>query len=115
MRKQTAKGDQPLAQTSDLRLRECLNHPHIAPSVRNGVRSLLAGAANGIGRKLAPVVETESFELIRHYVQTERTIGFQIPIGPTPLGEENACRAGRFRRSWPQVARHLGNVGYDCI
>ncbi len=28
-----------------------------------------------------PVVETESFELICHYVQNEQTIGFQIPIG----------------------------------
>lgn len=73
--------DHPLAQKSDLRLRDCLNHPHIAPSVEYGVRSLLDGAAKNIGRHVTPVVETESFELIRHYVQTERTIGFQIPIG----------------------------------
>lgn len=73
--------DHPLAQKPDLRLRDCLNHPHIAPSAEYGVRSLLDAAAKGIGRQVTPVVETESFELIRHYVQTERTIGFQIPIG----------------------------------
>ena len=73
--------DHPLAQKSDLRLRDCLNHPHIAPSAEYGVRSLLDGAAKSIGRQVTPVVETESFELIRHYVQTEQTIGFQIPIG----------------------------------
>lgn len=73
--------DHPLAQKADLRLRDCLNHPHIAPSAEYGVRSLLDGAAKTIGRQVMPVVETESFELIRHYVQTEQTIGFQIPIG----------------------------------
>lgn len=73
--------DHPLAQKPDLRLRDCLNHPHIAPSAQYGVRSLLDIAAKGIGRQITPVVETESFELICHYVQNEQTIGFQIPIG----------------------------------
>ena len=73
--------DHPLAQKTDLRLRDCLNHPHIAPSAQYGVRSLLDTAAKQIGRQITPVVETESFELIRHYIQTEQTIGFQIPIG----------------------------------
>lgn len=76
--------DHPLAQKPELRLRDCLNHPHIAPSAEYGVRFLLDGAAKSIGRQLNPVVETESFELIRHYVQTEQTIGFQIPIGLDP-------------------------------
>ena len=73
--------DHPLAQKTDLRLRDCLNHTHIAPSAQYGVRSLLDTAAKQIGRQITPVVETESFELIRHYIQTEQTIGFQIPIG----------------------------------
>lgn len=73
--------DHPLAQKPDVRLRDCLNYPHIAPSSEYGVRSLLDGAAKSIGRQVTPVVETESFELIRHYVQAEQTIGFQIPIG----------------------------------
>ncbi|WP_071795758.1 LysR family transcriptional regulator [Natronohydrobacter thiooxidans] len=73
--------DHPLAQKPDLRLRDCLNHPHIAPSAQYGVRSLLDGAAKSIGRQITPVVETESFELIRHYVLSEQIIGFQIPIG----------------------------------
>lgn len=71
----------PVARQADLRLRDCLNHPHVAPSAEYGVRSLLDAAAKRIGRQITPVVETESFELIRHYVQTEQTIGFQIPIG----------------------------------
>lgn len=73
--------DHPLAEKPELRLRDCLYHPHIAPSAEYGVRSLLDAAAKPIGSRLSPVVETESFELIRHYVLNERTIGFQIPIG----------------------------------
>lgn len=73
--------DHPLAQKPELRLRDCLQHRYIAPSAQYGVRSLLDNAAKSIGRTLSPVVETESFELIRHYVLNEQTIGFQIPIG----------------------------------
>jgi hypothetical protein len=45
------------------------------------VRNLLELAATRKGRNLAPIVETESFDLIRHYVTCENAVGFQIPIG----------------------------------
>lgn len=73
--------DHPLAQKGDLRLRDCLAVPHIAPSSTYGVRHLLDFAARRGARRVSPVVETESFELIRHYVLQENVIGFQIPIG----------------------------------
>ncbi|QDL91338.1 LysR family transcriptional regulator [Paroceanicella profunda] len=73
--------DHPLAAKTELRLRDCLDHPHVAPSTAYGVRHLLDFAARRIGRRLDPVVETESFDLIRHYVLHERALGFQIPIG----------------------------------
>jgi len=73
--------DHPLAGRSELRLRDCLDHPHVAPARKYGVRGLLDMAARRIGRTVAPVVETESFELIRYYVLHERAVGFQIPIG----------------------------------
>lgn len=73
--------DHPLAGRSELRLRDCLDHTHIAPTQKYGVRDLLDMAAKRVGRSLAPVVETESFELIRYYVMQERAVGFQIPIG----------------------------------
>ena len=76
--------DHPLADQSELRLRDCLDHPHIAPSQKYGVRGLLDMAAKRIGRSVTPAVETESFELIRYYVMQERVIGFQIPIGLSP-------------------------------
>lgn len=74
----------PLADRPDLRLRDCLNHPLVLPAPAYGVRHLLELGATSIGRTLAPTVETESFDLIRHYVTQENAVGFQIPIGLKP-------------------------------
>ena len=71
----------PMAAKSTLRLRECLTHKLILPSAAYGVRHLLELGATRIGRTLSPAVETESFELIRHYAAHENAVGFQIPIG----------------------------------
>ena len=75
------RADHPLARKAELRLRDCLDTPHVAPSVQYGVRHLLDFAARRGTRRVAPVIETESFDLIRHYVLHEGVIGFQIPIG----------------------------------
>lgn len=73
--------DSPLSQRTDLRLRDCLDYNLVLPSAAYGVRNLLELAAARVGRTLTPVVETESFDLIRHYVTYENAVGFQIPIG----------------------------------
>jgi DNA-binding transcriptional LysR family regulator len=70
-----------LASKSTLRLRDCLNHKLVVPTAPYGVRHLLELGAARSGRKLTPAIETESFDLIRHYVTQEDAIGFQIPIG----------------------------------
>lgn len=75
------RADHPLALKAEIRLRDCLDVPHVAPSAEYGVRHLLDFAARSGSRRLSPVVETESFELIRSYVIEENVIGFQIPIG----------------------------------
>lgn len=75
------RADHPLAAKSEIRLRDCLDTPHVAPSAKYGVRHLMDFAARRGTRRVSPVVETESFELIRHYVLHEGVIGFQIPIG----------------------------------
>ncbi len=77
----------PLAQKPELRLRDCLNTPHIAPPSRYGVRHLLDFAARKGSRQFSPVIESESFEMIRHYVLHEQMIGFQIPIGLRDPGD----------------------------
>jgi DNA-binding transcriptional LysR family regulator len=74
--------DHPLARkTGPVRLRDCLDHPCVLPSPQFGVRNLMEGAARRIARPLIPVLETDSFDLIRHYVLHEGAVGFQIPIG----------------------------------
>ncbi|MFK7853587.1 MAG: LysR family transcriptional regulator [Granulosicoccus sp.] len=77
------RSDHPLAQEEVLRLRHCLDYPCILPAPIFGVRNLLEIASRKIRRTLTPALETESFELIRHYVLHENCVGFQIPIGLT--------------------------------
>ncbi len=78
--------EHPLATKSELRLRDCLDRPHVLPSLQYGVRDLLDQAARRGSRGLDPIVEAESFEFMRHYVLHEDAVAFQIPIGldPTP-------------------------------
>ena len=73
--------DSPLADKEELRLRDCLNSAIILPAPAYGVRHLLELAAAKRGRSLNASVQTESFEMIRHYINHEDAIGFQIPIG----------------------------------
>lgn len=73
--------DHPLARQKDVRLRDCLQYTHVIPRVDYGVRSLLDIAVKRTSRKLSPILETDSFELIRHYVLHEQAIGFHIAIG----------------------------------
>lgn len=73
--------DHPLAARANLRLHDCLDVPHVIPSEEYGVRHLLELATHGRSRKLAPVVEADSFEMMRRYVLHERAVNFQIPIG----------------------------------
>ncbi|WP_112310676.1 LysR family transcriptional regulator [Pseudogemmobacter bohemicus] len=71
----------PLAVKPELRLREVLARPCVLPSTQYGVRHLLELGTRKLKRQFDPVVESDSFDLIRHYIQHEQAIGFQIPIG----------------------------------
>jgi DNA-binding transcriptional LysR family regulator len=99
------RADHPLASRRELRLRDCLDVPHIAPSSAYGVRHLLDFAARRGSRRVSPVVETESFELIRHYVLYEKVIGFQIPIGLGGLDDPQLVLRPISERDLP-----LGNL-----
>jgi hypothetical protein len=67
-----------------LRLRDCVRQKLVLPSRVYGVRHLLEMGAKRKGVTLDADIETESFELIRHYVTHENALGFQIPIGLDP-------------------------------
>ncbi|MAZ35169.1 MAG: hypothetical protein CMO06_18690 [Thalassospira sp.] len=104
------RSDHPLATKPEIRLRDCLNIPHVAPTHRFGVRHLLDFAARRNSRQMSPVIETESFELIRHYVMHENVIGFQIPIGLRT--EENGILINRpiSERDLPAGSLILGQM-----
>jgi len=104
------RADHPLAHRPELRLRDCLDAPHIAPSAKYGVRHLLDFAARRGSRRVAPVVETESFELIRHYVLHERVIGFQIPIGLHGFGDPDLVFKAISERDLPPGNLILGQM-----
>lgn len=102
--------DHPLAKLPELRLRDCLDHTHIAPAHKYGVRGLLDMAAKRIGRRVEPALETESFELIRYYVLHEKAVGFQIPIGLRDSPDERLCFRQISTRDMPPGNLLLGQM-----
>jgi hypothetical protein len=61
-------------------------------------------------RRVSPVVETESFELIRHYVMHENIIGFQIPIGPKDPSDRSMVFRPISERDLPPGNLILGQM-----
>ncbi|MDG1170123.1 MAG: LysR family transcriptional regulator [Sulfitobacter sp.] len=104
------RSDHPLAGKSDLRLRDCLSHKLVLPTAAYGVRHLMETAAARKGHTLAPVVETESFDLIRHYVTRENAIGFQIPIGLSTQEQETIAHVPLSERDLPVGRLLLGQM-----
>jgi DNA-binding transcriptional LysR family regulator len=78
------RDDSLLATKQNLRLRDCVRQKLVLPSRVYGVRHLLEMGAKRKGFTLDADIETESFELIRHYVTHENALGFQIPVGLDP-------------------------------
>lgn len=80
--------DHPLAGQKKLRLRDCLAYPHVVPPPAIGIRYLLDLAVGRMSQKLAPSIEADSFEFMRHYVLNGRAVGFQFPIGLNIAGDD---------------------------
>ncbi len=80
--------DHPLAGQEKLRLRDCLVYPHVVPPPAIGIRYLLDLAVGPMSQKLAPSIEADSFEFMRHYVLNDQAIGFQFPIGLNLAGDD---------------------------
>jgi DNA-binding transcriptional LysR family regulator len=103
--------DHPLAQArGPVRLRDCLDHPCVLPALQLGVRHLLEMAARRIARPLSPVLETDSFELIRHYALHEAAVGFQIPIGLVRAGHGDLAFREVSSRDMPAGRLLLGQM-----
>ncbi|MEM9148298.1 MAG: LysR family transcriptional regulator [Pseudomonadota bacterium] len=102
--------DHPLAAEDPLRLRDCLAGPHVVPSAPYGVRHLLEMATRGGSMPLSAMVESSSFEFMRHYVLHERAIGFQIPIGLMVHQSEPLVVREIYQRDVPPGALFLGQL-----
>lgn len=100
--------DNPLLEKSELRLRDCLANKLVLPSSQYGVRHLLEQAATRNGHALTPVVETESFELIRHYITHENAVGFQIPVGLSSNEQLGMAHRPLSKRDLPSGSLLLG-------
>lgn len=100
----------PLAAKPELRLRDCLSHKLVLPTARYGVRHLLEAAATRRNQTLNSVVETESFEMIRHYVTRENAVGFQIPIGLDTTAQQGIAHAPLSEKDIPRGRLLLGQM-----
>lgn len=73
--------DHPLAARDEVRLRDCLDQPHILPAEPYAVRYLLEVATRETSRRLDPIAVSDSFEFMLHYVRHEQVVCFQFPVG----------------------------------
>jgi len=102
------RADNPLSALPEVRLHACLRQRLVCPAASYGVRHLLDTAAARRGLVLDPVVETESFELIRHYVMQEDAVGFQIPVGLNPERQRGMAHCPVALRDIPEGRLILG-------
>lgn len=102
--------DSPLAAKQEVRLRDCLDMPHVLPTSAYGVRTLLETAAARGSRPLKPIAVSDSFDFMRHYVRHENAVAFQIPIG-LQLGPEHGLVSRPVStRDMPPGALFLGQM-----
>jgi hypothetical protein len=102
--------DNPLAAHAEVRLRDCLDQPHVLPTTAYGVRALLEPAAARGSRPLRPIAESDSFDFMRHYVRHENAIAFQIPIGLEMKPEHGLVSRPLSTRDVPPGALLLGQM-----
>lgn len=98
----------PLAALETLRLSDCARFPVGFPLAPYGVRHLLDLALMRSSVTLSSVIESDSFEFLRHYPAQENIITFQIPIGlPLDAGQENLVARPLDTRDVPAGVLYL--------
>ena len=71
----------PLAGYPKVKLSDCLQYPLALPTEDYGIRRLLNKKADSLSLKLKPMIESDSFEFLRHSAALGECITFQIDIG----------------------------------
>lgn len=71
----------PLAEKATVTMRECLQYPLALPDASLGGRALIEAFLARSSLKPRTVLESNSFEMLRHFVRSNDAITFQIEIG----------------------------------
>ena len=83
----------PLANASRaIRIRDCANYPLVLSSPDTGGRQILERFLARSSLKLRPIIESNSFELLRNCVYQEQAITFQFAIGAVTDGGKLVAR-----------------------
>ena len=81
--------DHPLASQPTVRLRDCVQYPIALPTAPYGIRHLMELSVRRTSLRLNPILESDSFEFLRHYVREEFVLSFQLPIGLPALSDND--------------------------
>lgn len=103
------RDDHPLARSSTVRLRDCLEHPIALPGRSLAIRHLLDTTTVRAGLPMRVAVESESFEFLRSYVRREAVISFQVPSG-VPADRPGICARPIDGRDIPPMQVILGQL-----
>lgn len=79
----------PLAGKKTVRLRECFQYPLALPHRNFSGRQIIENWIRDRSLKVAPEIETNSFEFLKNYVLNEGAVTFQIPIGAPDAGSRD--------------------------
>jgi DNA-binding transcriptional LysR family regulator len=75
-----------------LRIRDCANYPLVLSNPDTGGRQMLERFLARSSLKLRPIIESNSFELLRNCVYEEQAITFQFAIGAVTDGGKLVAR-----------------------
>ncbi len=99
--------DHPLAGRDTIRLSDCVAFPVGLPTAQYGVRHLIDMALMRSSLPLTVAVESDSFELLRHYPRHEHLVSFQIPVGLPRQADERIVTRPVDRRDVPEGLLYL--------
>ncbi|MCC5809252.1 MAG: LysR family transcriptional regulator [Ectothiorhodospiraceae bacterium] len=85
--------DHSLAGRRSVRLSECVEYPLAVPDRSLGGRALLDAFLSKRSLRLEPSLESNSYELMRHFVMRTGGVYFQISMGAPPPGERSGLVA----------------------
>ncbi len=101
----------PLAERDKIRLRDCLRFPVAMPTAPYGVRHLMELAVRRTSLTIDPVIESDSFDFLRHYARTEDILSFQLPIGlPAGDGDEGIVHRPLDTQDVPEGYLYFGQL-----